>query len=249
MSWLTSHIECWPLNEASGNALGVNGNNLTDRNTVGSAAGKVHGNSRDFVRANSESFDIADNAALSMGDIAFAFTIWVMLDSNAATQVFVCKGNDVTTTNLEYALYFSTTSGGRFNFRVCGGVTNAIVTANNFGTPSTGVWYFIHCYHDPSANVIGISVNNGTANTAAHSAGVNDGGNAFYLGWDVNSARYSDAKKNELNLWKRLLTASEVTQSYNDGRGLRYPFAIKPQLVDSGLITQHGLIDGGLVAA
>lgn len=248
MSWLTSHIECWHCNEASGDLVGVNGNTLTERNGVAANTGKI-GGCRDFIRANSESFDLADNAALSMGDIAMSMCGWVKLDTNAATQVIWCKGVDVTTTALEYSFYFSSGSGGRFNFRVCGGVTNTLVIASNFGAPSTGVWYFWYAYHDPSANTIGISINNGTVNTASHTTGINDGGGTFYAGWDGNASRYADAQVDETNLWKRLLTASEVTQLYNNGNGLAYPFANQECLVNGGLLNQPGLVSGGLVAA
>jgi hypothetical protein len=237
------------MNQASGNESDVLGvTTLTDRNTVGSAAGKL-GNSRDFERSNSESFDAADNANVSMGDIAMSGILWVNLESNAATMVMLCKGTDVTsTTTLEYSVYFTTTSGGRFVFRVRGGSTNTQVSANNFGAPSTGTWYMIYFEHDPVGNTIGISVNNGTLNTASHTAGIADGTGTFYCGWDADAARYYDGLIDEVHIFKKRLDSSERAALYNGGNALAYPWIAYPRLVDGGLAHHSVLLDSPLVA-
>lgn len=224
MALIDNLVSFWKCDEASGDLLDAHGtNNLTDRNTVGSASGKI-GTARRFTRTSQESFDTPDNAELSMGDIAFSINLWVRLTTNAATMVLLCKGINVTsTTTFDYGIYFTTTSGGRFVFRV-GGASNTPVTANNFGTPSTGVWYMINAFHDPAANQIGISVNNGTPNTAGFSAGVPDTGNPFYLGWDVDSARYLNGDLDIIGIWKRLHSSQDKTDLYNGGAGLDYPF-------------------------
>jgi hypothetical protein len=226
MALIDDLVAYWPCDEASGDILDAHGSNhLTDRNTVGATAGKING-CRRFVRTNSESADISDNTDLSMGDIAFNINLWVRLTTNAATMVLVSKGINVTsTTTFDYGIYFSTTSGGRFVFRV-GGASNTTVTANNFGTPSIATWYMVNAYHDPVANVIGISVNNGTPNTAAFSAGVPDTTQAFYMGWDVDAARYLNGDLDEVGIWKRLHSAQDKTDLYNGGVGLAYPFSL-----------------------
>src|SRR5690348_11404000 len=66
-----SLVGYWKLDEASGSrADSAGANTLTDNNTVAGLAGLIS-NAGDFERDNSESLSIADNAALSMGDIDF----------------------------------------------------------------------------------------------------------------------------------------------------------------------------------
>ena len=66
---------------AATRSISVGANTLTDTNTVGATTGKVSG-ARDFELSNSEYFTIADNAALSVGDVAFTVAAWVNLESS-----------------------------------------------------------------------------------------------------------------------------------------------------------------------
>ena len=72
----TSLIAHWNLDEASGTRVDAKGgNDLTDNNTVTQATGIVS-NAGQFTAANSEYLSIADNAALSTGDIDFTIPLW-----------------------------------------------------------------------------------------------------------------------------------------------------------------------------
>jgi hypothetical protein len=210
----------WPLNEASGNALDAHGSNtLTDNNTVASAAGKV-GNARDFESGNSESFSIADNTDLSVQDIPFTIAAWVNFESFGAIRPIVAKWQ--TAGQFSYELAYST-----FLNRLFFGVSNdgsseVVVAANVLGAPSTSTWYFVVAWHDPAANTINIQVNNGTANSASHSAGVFDGTSAFTIGAKDNATLFMDGLIDEVGFWKRLLTADEKTFLYNSGNGRAY---------------------------
>lgn len=226
MSLLTSLISYWKLDEASGDALDASGSNtLTETGgPIASGTGKISGD-RTFVRASSQYFTKADNADLSSGDIDITLQAWVKLTDTGTTGVIVCKGVDVgsnTASTFEYAIYYA---GGanRFVFRVLGGGTNDLVTANTFGALATGTWYHVIGYHDSVNNVIGIAVNAGTPDTAAHSAGIQDSTGNFYLGRDGTAGqRFFNGELDEVGLWKRVLTSAERTSLYNSGAGLAY---------------------------
>jgi len=102
------------------------------------------------------------------------------------------------------------------------GGSSARVGADTFGNLSTGVWYFIYCYHDASGNEIGISVNDGTVDTTA-TGGIapGDADGAFQMG-ARDGSRCIDASIDEFGFWKKVLSSAEVTDLYNSGDGIPY---------------------------
>lgn len=105
-----------------------------------------------------------------------------------------------------------------------GGGTDTTVTANTFGAISAATWYFVVAWHDSVSNQIGISVN-GTADTAAHSAGVFDGTGPFAIGARVNATSdYWDGLIDEFGFWRRVLSGAEITELYNAGAGRDYAY-------------------------
>lgn len=216
-------VAYWSLDEASGNAVDAHGSNdLTQNGTIASVAGKV-GNARQLESANSEYFSLADNTDLSTGDIDFTLAGWVNMAS-LINQSFATKGGG---TNGEYDLRFAAGGTQRFQFRFWGsaGFGNAgSVLADNAGGPSTSTWYFIVAWHDSTNNECGISVNDGTPDTAAVSTGVIDGTDAFALGAYAAFLEYANATLDEWGLWKRVLSSAEITELYNGGSGRDYAY-------------------------
>ena len=170
----------WELNEATGVRYDAHGSNdLADNNSVGASTDSIQGNSAYFQSANSEFLSIADNASLSFGNEGFTLATW----ANAitlATSAIVAKD---LASNREYALFYIRTPTFRFQLMSShDGSTAVSVNADTFGAPSTDVWYFIAIQHDPTADTLGISVNNGAFDTGAQSGGMYDGTAAFYIG-------------------------------------------------------------------
>jgi hypothetical protein len=126
----------------------------------------------------------------------------------------------------EYLLFWNNST-DRFNWLVSSdGVGNTPVIASTFGAPSLATWYQIICWHDAAANQIGISVNDGSANTASHTTGVFDSTAPFRIGAQGGGApstgSYWDGLLSKCRFWKRVLTSGERTQLYNAGAGLAY---------------------------
>lgn len=226
MSLLTNLVAWWELGETSGTRSDSHGSfHLTDNNTVGSAAGKV-GNAASFARASSESLSHADHADLSVGDADCTFAGWVYLDSKPGADVAICsKDRPGAQGDGEWYLSHSH-SPDRFAFTVFGASgfgSGTGVNANTLGSPSTGTWYFVVAWHDSVNNLIGISVNDGTPDTAAHSAGIYDGSSSvFRLGADGYATDYFDGRIDQFGFWKRVLSSGERTALYNGGAGLSY---------------------------
>jgi len=221
-SLLDGLVSYWKLDEASGTREDTPGSNdLTDNNTVGSAAG-ILGNAASFVAANSEYLSHTDNAPLSTGDIDFTFAYWVNLNNNNTRMTLV--GKDVAG-GREYELNFNST---RFEFDVFNGVDTQLgqVANNNLGLPSTGTWYFLVVWHDATANTVNIAANAGTANVAATSGAVGDGNATFNLGRRsyAGNESYLDGFLDEVGFWKRVLTTAERACLYGGGTPPAYPF-------------------------
>jgi len=208
----------WSLDELSGNALDAFGaNNLTETGgTIESEEGVVNG-ARKIALADTEYFSIADNPALSMGDIDFTIGGLVNLASLATEMGIIGKYN-YSTSNREYLLEYSTAT-SRFVFIVSSdGTATATVVANNFGAPSDSVWHFVLCWHDSVNNTINIQVNNGLVDSVAHSAGVLNGASALNLG-AFNGGFFLDGSMDETLVAKQVFTAEERTWLYNNSKG------------------------------
>lgn len=218
MAWTDNLVSYWKLDEASGDRADSHGSNtLTDNNTVTSATGVIN-SAADFESTNSETLSHTSNSDFQTGDIDFTWTCWVKLESKPNHMGIISKYSD------EYTIWFESAS-DRFEFFVGTGALGAArVTANNFGAPSLGSWCFIVAWHDSVNNVVGIQVNNGTANTVSHSGGITANSNGFVMG-NVNSSFPYDGLIDEVGYWKRILTTQEKTDLYNGGAGLAYPFS------------------------
>lgn len=214
-------IAYWKLNETSSTRSdSVGTNHLTDVNSVGTNGGK-RGKSALFVAVNAQYLTINDNTDLSTGDIDFTLAGWIRLTSKSA----IMRWGKWQTGALEYNIAYHT-SDDRFRFEVSanGTSTGASVVANNLGSPTVEQWYFLVVWHDATGNTINIQINNGTADSTAHSGGVFDSTAPFRIGSNGDGATYWNGRVDELGFWKRVLTANEKTTLYAGGTGTTYPF-------------------------
>lgn len=237
MAILDSLAAYYKLDESSGDALDALATSdlATSGSPPGATTGKVSG-CRTFTAASSQMFSRADNAALSTGDIDYTLAMWVYLASKPAATMDMLSRYDVGNTALREYLFVWNASNDRFEFYITNtGGSNNVVTANNFGAPSTGTWYYVVAWHDAAGNTINISVNNGTANSAATTLAPSDTAVATTLGGRTGIAtRYWDGRLDEVGFWKRVLTADEKTFLYNGGNGRSHPFLSENSLMMMG---------------
>lgn len=234
-------VAAWALDEVSGTRVDqVNGYNLTDENTVGSAAG-MFGNAADFERDNSEYLHVADNADLSGGDVKFTIVAWVKLETGDVSQSLVSKHSG---SHGEYFIQF--VAGGTFKFRF---IVYGSASFGNEGTVtaddviSIDTWYLVIVDHDPDANQISIQINNGTKYTAAHTAGIYDSTTDFLIGGSSFS-EFADALIDDVVVLKGYLLSSEDrTELWNGGAGVAFADwdggGENPSLMEEALIFQQ----------
>ena len=184
---------------------------------------------------------INDNTSLATGNTDFFMAIWVYLDSKAADMAIISKTFGTVGASDEYLLEYHVGS-DRFRFNVSDGSAVTTVSANNFGSPSTATWYLVMAWHDSVNDQIAIQVNNGSANTAAHSTGVNDTSTRLIIGFtEGGGPNYVFlGRLDEMGLWNRILSTDERSQLYNSGNGRTLPeFEF---LVDPDVTLSNGLI-------
>lgn len=222
---LNNCVAFWPLDEVSaGRNDFASTNHLTDTNSTGSTTGIV-GTAASFTAASSQRLSIADNANLSMGaGQSFTVSAWVKPTAvaNATTYVVAAKGTSTGATSEYLIQHAGTGSDTALSFKISNGTTTTTVTwATNL---TASVWYHVVVGYDATNGQAFLTVNNATQQTAAHTSGAQDGSNAFTLGSYSGGGSYYTGQIDAVGVWKRVLTAAEITELYNSGAGVQYPF-------------------------
>jgi hypothetical protein len=208
----------WRLNEATGDRLSqVGAHTLTDNNSVLSAAGKI-GNAAVFDSASNESLSKASHADLASADESFTLSAWVSLDNTNDNNPLIAKWS--APANNEYLLEWK--NSGTFRFWV----KNSSVDFNVVGA-TNGTWYHVVAWYEKD-NLIGISVNNQAAQTAAQAGGVTDLGNPFEIGHNSESGIYLKGKIDAVRILEKSLAPKSGEASTTQGmatniRSKRYP--------------------------
>ncbi len=219
-------ISYWELEEASGTRNDSCGtNHLADNNTVTQAAGKV-GNAALFTKANNEFLSIASNTTLNMGDIDFTIVLWVWFTTvGGAGLAPVMVSKALGPSNSSYYVYYDVNS-AHFRMALSPDGTDAALVDfpdTNSGAASASTWYFVAAQYDATANLAYLSVNNGTQTTQAETGGAFSSTASFRMSNLADDPNlYVDGLIDQVGLWKRKLSATELTYLYNSGNGRSY---------------------------
>lgn len=222
-------VSAWKLDEDAGPRRDAYGtNHLTDNNTVTQAAGVI-GSAGLFTAANSEYLSVADNAALSTGDIDFWAVTWAYLNSISADQYIICKYLPAGSQREWYLARDNAT--GRFSFGVSatGGGLSASQDATTLGVVASATWYFLMVAHDSIANTISISANGGPFDSSAYTLGVFDSTAPFQIGALATPAGYMDGRIDAVAFGKSPPAGISALKNeirayfWNGGNGRQYP--------------------------
>lgn len=225
---LTSLISYWSLDEASGTRNDSHGtNHLTDPTSTGSATGKV-GTAADFENL---SVNELQNASI---DVVGGFTVslWIKPESfNANYKGLFTRDDYPSTPRHQTSIYLNTFDKIGCYVAVGDGLDGT--SAPYFDSPtvgtslSTATWYHVVCTYDSTNGLIGY-LNGSVDNTGATSGALQSGAAKVRLGKDIlgesigGADRYYDGLIDEVALWERAITSSEVTWLYNSGNGRSY---------------------------
>lgn len=203
----TSLIAYWKLDEASGNRADSSGaNTLTDNNTVTSDPGKI-GDAAEFVEANSENLSIADNAALSTGDIDFTYACWAYSASIPSVGILGSKG-------AEWYAYISAAGGGFVVFNTGG---SDLTAAGGSFSPSA--WHHVVVTFTASSNTREIFVDGSSVASGVGTAPADDAGDFRIGSYSNGGAFFMNGLIDGAAFWKKVLSGAEITELYNGGTG------------------------------
>jgi len=228
MGLADSLVAFWKLDETSGTrADAFASNDLSDNNTVTTLSSPL-GSAAQFTAANSEFLQQSSGSDLNMGDIDFTLCAWVLLDTKNTDMTIIGKWNN--TDKRQYLLMYNAAT-DRLQCVVSNDGTDmgaTTVVANNHGDVSTATWIFVVFWHDATGNTLNIQVNNGTADSIAHTGGALANSDSFELGSITGgTVNFWNGAIDAVGVWKnRALGASARDELYNSGAGMEYPFSV-----------------------
>ena len=188
------------------------------------AAGKS-GNS--FVGNGTNACISLPNNSMNMtGDCSFSF--WTNLATNTTTQTIVSTYAIISSIQYGYIIRFNTNGGVTFS-AYSGAGTTIFNTFPSGGAFPTNTWKHIIITKTNSQikwyiDGVASTVYNGAYTMSFHPSNKAAIG-ALYQYSGTSSADFlsNGTKLDELNVWNRVLTATEVTELYNGGTGKFYP--------------------------
>ena len=218
----------WKFDESSGNASdSVGSNTLTNNNTATYSTGKIN-NGAYCVDASNQYFSRSSANDLRLKD-DFSISAWFYFDSTGIMWL-VDKRSESGQDFSIYALYFS--GSNTLALRTTNGSSSSLVDRSVAWTPSTSTWYHIVVTRKASDGSIKFYVNGsqqGSTQTG-YTGSLHDNSDLpFYVGRYKDSGendRDLDGRVDELGMWSRELTSTEVGELYNSGDGLQYPFTV-----------------------
>ena len=154
------------------------------------------------------------------GSTAFTFSFWMNL-SNLTDKTIIGKWNSG---NFGYLFFLI---GSKLRIALSNNVSTNILRIDTVNSLTTGLKHIVISY-DGSKNVSGLTVKiDNTSqslttlnNTLTGSISTTD---SFRISPNVVGLNYMVGIIDELAIWNRVLTATEVTELYNTGSGKQYP--------------------------
>ena len=110
----------------------------------------------------------------------------------------------------------------RLRFSVYNPSDTATTVNSAVSSIAVNTWYFVECWHDSVGNVIGVSINNGTAVTAAPRRGVKDDTGPFQFG-ARNASGFYQGNIDEFGFGSICPLSGDRTFLFNSGAGRPTP--------------------------
>ena len=224
-SLATDLVSYWELEEASGTRIDSHGsNNLSDNNTVLSATG-IQGNGADFEKSNSEYLSITDASQTGLDLTTNASFAWFMKPESVdiVNYYILSKGG---ATEISYRIEHDD---DRLRFSVSSnGSTDTSESYVSSGLFTVGNWY--HCAITWDNGVIKFYIDGSLVKTTDISGtltSIYSGTGEFRLG-DCINGRFFDGILDEVGVWSRTLTDTDIANLYNSGAGIPYHLSDSP---------------------
>lgn len=222
----TSLVSYYELEESSGTRVDSHGaNNLTDNNTVTSAAGK-QGTAAVFVTANTE---FLSNTALDISgttDKSLAFWVKIGTAPSSGTTYALFSDYQNVGNNRAWGMMYRNNGGTLQFYTITSDDGSSTLTGTINQTLTAGTWYHLAFLYDKSAGSIQVYVNGSSIGSiTGQKVSIKNGTDPFRigaLGDGGGTAWHFDGSIDEFGLWDKLLSSTEVSDLYNSGTGIPY---------------------------
>lgn len=224
----------WNWDESSGNAVdavsGGSTNTFVNVNSTAFVAGKI-GNCADFEASSSNRFTIANASQTGLnitGDMSIA--TWANFESAPSgafgAMELIGKGFDGNTTRQWRMDIQNISSVPKLQFSASATGSGGAGAIVDFSAWALSTWFHIVCLYDASAGSAQFYINASSVGTATGlPTSIFNGTGITVAGDDGAGGGYLDGKMDMTGVWSGLLTPTDISDLYNAGAGIQYPFA------------------------
>lgn len=209
---LTSY---WKLDEASGSVIDEQGNATSTNNGATTGVTGIIGNAYDFEASENDWITLGADLFDFQGTTAFSVQLWIKIESDGDYNTFAHEINPTQQYGMKRRGIDKKASIETNGASELIGNTDILI----------GNWYHI-VYVLDTANVF-IYVNGSEDAVKGSRTSIQNGadtnGSIGRRDW-AGSHEYFDGIIDEVAVWKRALSAAEVSELYNNGTGFAYPF-------------------------
>lgn len=212
---LNGLVAYYKLDETSGTtAVDSTGtNNGTINGATINQIGKI-GNSF-YFDGSGDQVNLGTTNSFS-GNASRTYNIWFKVSSKPSSPVVLIGQSDGTCSDSHFDLQLT---GTYLYFHGCG-------AGNDFSggiTYSIDTWYMASVTHDSSTNVTKLWFNGSEVGTQTNSRNTS-GSATTYLAYEPRDNRYYSGYLDEVGIWDRALSQSEIEELFNNNSGNQYPF-------------------------
>lgn len=180
--------------------------------------GGILGGALNFSSSSFQLVNITNSTFGFGGENNFSINVWIYPNRSVGDNTIIGKEKNWMLYQAGLKIYLYLTNGGAY--------ANSFSTTNN--VLNTGAWQMVTVVYNGTGNAIGASAEiyvNGTSMpvTKAYTSGTfTNSEGQFNIGVNNGVSDFYNGGIDELGIWNRTLTLTEVTQLYNGGIGLEY---------------------------
>lgn len=226
---ITTPASYYKLDESSGNASDAVGSiTMTNYNTVTYTTGKINNGADGGTGSTSKQLLNTTQSPISYSQMATAMSINLWLKPNASLTGTDSYFGGIVPSNGSLQRYCDMLfTSGTNTLRVRYGTSAGNTFFNTATNPSSGTWYMFTFTYDGSTAktyINGSETSTGSF-TAAAGYGASTTSSAVLGGDGGITTQPVNAVIDEYGFWGACLTPTEITDLYNGGSGLQYPFS------------------------
>lgn len=229
----TGLVSYWDMNESSASATRIDhktNNDLTAYNNPAVITGKL-GNAASGGGAST--LYCADNSTQNFGSGGMTIAGWIKIDSLIVNKLhgLLSKWGDIAgPSDINFGLYFQSYS-NQWAFTVSSDGTGATrVDATISHTPTVGAWYFLVGLYEPAAAAgtqLRLYVYDSTGAQIGSTANAAFSGSVYHSSHQLDcmavASNIGNVSVDEIGLWSRALTLTEISTLLNGGAGVSWP--------------------------